>query len=72
MREELAKQYLYNCKKCAYHVPDESGELEGGLEEDEVDDGQQQLGSVEPEQLVARLQHHVHGVVASHAAALQR
>jgi len=55
-------------------VPDEGGELEGGLEEHEVYDGEQQARAVEPEQLVSRLQHHAHTVMdgrAAHAAALQ-
>jgi hypothetical protein len=54
----LSREYNYATwanvdDEMAYHMPEESGELECGVEEDQVDDGEEHLGAVEPEELVA-------------------
>lgn len=43
-----------------YHMPDEGGQLECSFEENQVDDGEQKLRPVKPEELVTRMQQNAH------------
>lgn len=43
-----------------YHMPDEGGKFEGSLEENQVNDMEEKPWSIEPEELIARLEQDWH------------
>jgi len=65
MHAELQETGNWNCYRerkegISYHMPDESGKLNCCLKQDQMNDGQEKLGSVEPEESVSWLQEDCH------------